>query len=61
MAREAMLREMADSKLRRILDLNQTHESADSAVGDSPIVCEQVSRKSSPKWRGPAGDVSHLD
>ena len=60
MARGDMLQEMAASKLRRILDRNQTHESADSAVGDSPIVCGQISRKSSPTWRGPA-IISDID
>ena len=35
-------------------DRNQTFECGDTAVGDSAIFCGQISRKSAPKWRGPA-------
>ena len=49
-----MLKEMASGNLRRMLDRNQTFKCADIAIGDSAIFFNQISRKSTPKWRGPA-------
>ena len=54
MAREAMRKEMVNSKSRRISERNQTFESMDIASGGSVIFHKQISRKSPPKWRGPA-------
>ena len=54
MAREAMLGKMAESNLCRISDHNKAFESTDVAAGDWVIFYKQISRKSTPKWRGPA-------
>ena len=54
MAREAMLGKMAESNLCRISDHNKAFESTDVAAGDWVIFYKQISRKSIPKWRGPA-------
>ena len=60
MAQGAMLKGMANSKLRRILDRDQSFECTGIRVGDSAIFYEQISRKSTPEWRGPA-IVSDID
>lgn len=49
MAREATLKEM-----RRITDHNQSFNSTDTAIGDSVLLYEKISRKGIPEWRGPA-------
>ena len=54
MAQEAMLRGMATGKVRRIMDRNQTFNSIEITIGDSVIFYRQVSRKSTPRRRGPA-------
>ena len=53
-AQDAMLKEMGNGKLRRILDRNQTFENTDTAVGDPEIFHKQISCKSAPKRRRPA-------
>ena len=59
-AQEATLKEVANSKLRRILAHNQTFNSSDVKVGDMVIFYKAQNRKSSPRWRGPA-KVLELD
>ena len=53
-AQEATLREVANSKLRRILAHNQTFNCAELAVGDVVLFRKTPNRKSSPRRRGPA-------
>ena len=54
MAQEAALRGIAKSKLRRILAFNNSFRSAGARVGDEVLFYEAPSRKSAPRWRGPA-------
>ena len=50
----AALRGTSNSKLRRILDQNQTSGSVEIAIGDSVFSLKGISRKSTPGRRGPA-------
>ena len=54
MAQEAALKEVAKSKLRRLLAYNKTFNCADIKVGDSVLFYKAPHRKSQPRWRGPA-------
>ena len=54
MARGAALREVAKSKLCRLLARNKTFNCAGIKVGDSVLFYEAPHRKSQPRWRGPA-------
>ena len=54
MAHEAAIKEFANGKLRRILLFNNSFDSADVRVGDVVLFYKAPSRKSSPRWRGPA-------
>ena len=53
-AQEATSREVANSKLRRILAHSQTFNCAEAAVGDMVLFHKTPHRKRSPRWRGPA-------
>ena len=54
MAQEAALKEIANSKLRRLLAFNKTFNCTDVKVGDSVLFYKAPHRKSHPRWRGPA-------
>ena len=49
-AQGAALREVADSKLRRLLAYNKSGNCADIHVGDSALFYNAQNRKSSPPW-----------
>ena len=53
-AQEPTLKEIAKSKLRRLLAHNKTFYCAEIDVGDMALFCKAQNRKSSPRWRGPA-------
>ena len=53
MAKEAMLKEMAKRKLRRVSGQHRTPESTDIAIGGSVIFYKKISREFPSKWRGP--------
>ena len=53
MAREAALKEIANSKLRRILAFNDSFKSAGVRLGGEVLFYRAPSRKSAPRWRGP--------
>ena len=53
-AQEATLKEVANSKLRRLLARNKTFNCAEIDVGDMVLFYKAQSRKSAPRWRGPA-------
>ena len=55
MAQEAALKEVANSKLRCLLAYNKSFNCTDVAIGDSVLLHETVTRKSTPSWHGPAG------
>ena len=48
------MREVANSKLRRILAHNQTFNCTELEVGDMVLFYKATTKKSSPRWRGPA-------
>ena len=54
MAQEAALEEVARSKSRRLLEYNRSLNCTDVAVGDSLLFYKTVTRKSTPRRRGPA-------
>ena len=53
-AQEAALKEIANSKLRRLLAYNKTFDSVDIKVGDEVLFYKASQKKSNPRWRGPA-------
>ena len=53
-AREAALKEVADSKLRRLLANAKSFICADIPIGDSVLFYKAQHRESSTQWRGPA-------
>ena len=53
-AQEAALKEIANSKLRRLLAYNKTFDCVDIKVGDTVHVFKAPQRKSNPRWRGTA-------
>ena len=53
-AQEAALKEIANSKLRRLLAYNKTFDSVDVKVGDEVLFYKAPQKKSNPRWRGPA-------
>ena len=53
-AQEAALKEIANSKLRRLLAYNKTFDCADIKVGGSVLFYKAPRKKSNPRWRGPA-------
>ena len=59
-AQEAMLIEVAKSKLRRFSAHNQTVNCMDVSVGDMVLFYENPNRKGLPRWKGPA-KVLELD
>ena len=54
MAREAALKEIANSQQRRILAPKNSFDSVGVQVGDEVLFYKAPSRKSAPRWRGPA-------
>ena len=54
LAREAALKEVANSKLRGLLAYNKTRNCADVKIGNSVRFEKPPNRKSLPKWGGPA-------
>ena len=54
MAQEAAPKEIANSKLRRILAFNNSFESVDVKVGGEVLFYKAPTKKSIPRWRGPA-------
>ena len=54
MAQGATQREMANSKLRRLLARKKTLQITEIAMGGSAIFYEQIGRVRVPKWRSPA-------
>ena len=60
MAQEAAPKEIANGRLRRLSALNQSIEGADVTVANLEISHESASRKSAPRWRGPAA-ISDID
>ena len=53
-AQEAALREIANSKLRRLLAYSKTLDCVDIKVGDSVLFYKAPHKKSNPRWGGPA-------
>ena len=53
-AHEAALKDVAYSKLRRLLAYSASFNGADVAIGDSALSFKAANRKSAPRWRGPA-------
>ena len=53
-AQEAALKQIANSKLRRILAFNNSFESADVKVGGEVLFYKAPTKKSIPRRRGPA-------
>ena len=53
-AQEAALKEIANSKLRRLLAYNETFDCVDIKVGDTVLFYKAPHKKSNPRWRGPA-------
>ena len=51
MAQEAALKEVANSKLRRLLAHNKTFNCTDIKVGDTVLFYKAPHRKSHPRWR----------
>ena len=51
--REVALKEIAKSKLRRLLGRNQSFKCTVVTVGASALIYARVIRKSAPRWRGP--------
>ena len=54
MAQEAALKQVANSKLRRLLAHNKTSNCADIKVGDAVLCPKAPHRRSQQRWRGPA-------
>ena len=54
MAQETALREIANSKLRRISARNNSPDSVDVRAVGEVLFHKALSRRSSPRWRGPA-------
>ena len=53
-AQEAALKEIAKSKLRRLLARNKTFDCVDIKVGDLALFYKAPQKKSNPRWRSPA-------
>ena len=53
-AQEAALKDIANSKLRRLLAYNKTFDSVDIKVGGEVLFYKAPQKKSNPRWRGPA-------
>ena len=54
MAREAALKEIADSRLRRLLAFNKSSNCTDIKIGDAELLYKAERRKSAPQRWGPA-------
>ena len=57
---EATLKEVANSKLRRLLARNKTFNCADVDIGDMVLCYKAQNRKSLPRWRGPAKSLKWM-
>ena len=53
MAQEAALKEVANSKLRRLPARKKSFKCTDVQIGDAAIFFEATNRKIKPRWRGP--------
>ena len=53
MAPEAALKEIANSKLRRLLAFNKSFNCADIEIGETVLFYMAQSKKGAPRWRGP--------
>ena len=53
LAQDAVPKEIANSKVRRLLARNHSYECTDAKVGDSALFYKIVGRRSAPRWRGP--------
>ena len=53
-AQEATVKEVANSKLRRLRAYNKSYNSLDINIGDSALFFESRGRNSLPRWREPA-------
>ena len=51
---KAAPKEIANSKLLRILAFNNSFDSVDVGVGGEVLFCKAPPRESAPRWRGPA-------
>ena len=54
MAQEASLKEVAYSKLRRLLAYNESFKSTDLQIGDTALFYSSAKKKSLPRQRAPA-------
>ena len=54
MAQEAALKEVANSTLRRLLASNKSSTCTDVKIGGTALFYKAQSKKSAPRWRGPA-------
>ena len=54
MAREAALKEIANSRLRRLLGFNKSITCADVKIGDTVLFYKARRKESAPRRRGPA-------
>ena len=59
-AQEVALKEVADSRLRRLLERNKSFNRTDITVGGPAPLFGAKSWRSSPRWRGPA-KISDFD
>ena len=53
MAQKAALKEVAKSKLRRLLAYNKSFNCRGVQIGDTVLIYKSTKRKSAPRWRGP--------
>ena len=54
MAQEAALKEIANSRLRRLSAVNKSLTCSDVKVGDTPLFHKAQRKESAPRCRGPA-------
>ena len=59
MAQEAALKEVANSKLRRLLAQTKTLNYTEIKVGDSVLFYKASHQKSQPRWGGAGFDTGH--
>ena len=53
-AREAESREVAATKLRRLLAFYKSFNSTGVQIGDTALIYESAGKKGAPRWAGPA-------
>ena len=59
MAQGAALKEIANSRPRRLLAFNKSFNYADIKIGDSVLVNMAQSKKITPRWMGPGSDFGY--